>query len=68
VNPSAPRQWSAVLSLVVGDFRTFGPDGPAYQVLEILDAPEGRVRIQVLESGETLDYPALQALQDPEPR
>jgi hypothetical protein len=49
---------------LVGTYRTFGAEGPAYQVLAKAD---GRtVRVQVLESGEEVDYPVQQALADPE--
>jgi hypothetical protein len=49
---------------LVGSFRTFGAEGPAYQVLE--KCGEDAVRVRVLETGEELDYPARQALADPE--
>ena len=49
---------------LVGTYRTFGADGPVYQVLRQLD--ERSVRIAVVETGEELDYPAQQALDDPE--
>ena len=49
---------------LVGTYRTFGEDGPVYQVLQKLD--ERAVRIVVVETGEELDYPAEQARTDPE--
>ena len=49
---------------LVGTYRTFGTEGPAYQVLHKLD--ERTVRVRVVETGEELDYPAQQAFDDPE--
>ena len=49
---------------LVGTFRTFGAEGPAYQVLRKLDG--SAVRVRVIETGEELDYPAQQASEDPE--
>ena len=49
---------------LVGTYRTFGAVGPAYQVLHKLD--ERTVRVRVVETGEELDYPAQQSLDDPE--
>lgn len=43
-------------------FRTFGANGPLY---EILDTSSDRFTIQVIESGETLTYPAAAAAADP---
>ena len=48
---------------LVGTFRTFGPEGPAYQVVEKRD--EDSVSVRVLETGEELDYPIRQAMADP---
>ena len=48
---------------LVGTFHRFGEAGPAYEVLSI--AGEGQVRIMVLESGETLDYPVAEVREDP---
>lgn len=51
---------------VVGTFRTFGPDGPAYQILAIDDVRE-TAHIRVLHSGEELEaYPLAHVAQDPE--
>ncbi len=49
---------------LVGAFRRFGEHGVAYEVTG-LDG-EGRVRIRVVESGETLTYPAAHVRTDPE--
>jgi hypothetical protein len=49
---------------LVGTYRTFGTEGPAYQVLA--KSSEEKVRIVVLESGEELEYPVRHALDDPE--
>lgn len=49
-----------------GDHRTFGPHGPAYQVLAV-DVAQGTARIRVLHSGEELDaYPLAHVANDPE--
>ena len=54
---------------VVGSVRTFGPYGPMYQVTGVApDSPEGErmVSIEVIHSGETLDYKLEAVLADPE--
>ncbi|MFC0633484.1 hypothetical protein [Brevundimonas balnearis] len=43
-------------------FRTFGAEGPLY---EVLDASTDRLTIRVVESGETLGYSAAAAAADP---
>lgn len=54
---------------LVGEFRTFGTSGPAYQVLGASQShnnrPDPWVRVQVLDSGEMVDIPAKQVQQDP---
>jgi hypothetical protein len=55
-----------VADRLVGDFRTFGPEGPVYEILGKVD--EKRVHIVVVESGEELDYEVSEAIQDPEAR
>ncbi len=47
----------------VGDVRRFGPGGPAYEVVDILSS--GDVMIEVIESGERLDYALAEYLADP---
>ena len=49
---------------LVGTYRTFGAEGPAYEVLRIVH--DDKVRVCVLESGEELNYSAQQSLEDPE--
>lgn len=49
---------------LLATFRTFGPEGPVYQVLR--KAGADKVRIRVIESGEELDYLSARALKDPE--
>lgn len=49
---------------LVGAFRRFGEHGVAYEVIGLDD--EGHVRIRVVESGETLRYPAANVRTDPE--
>jgi hypothetical protein len=46
-----------------GNVRRFGPDGPAYEVIDNLGGD--KVSIQVIESGECLDYPLTAMLADP---
>lgn len=55
---------SATTSLATR-FRTFGKDGPIYEVLGP-GAREGTVAIRVLDTGEELDYRLDRALEDPE--
>lgn len=49
---------------LVGSFRTFGAFGPVYQVVGPVNGE--KVHVVVVQSGEELDYPTAQALQDPE--
>lgn len=49
---------------LIGSFRNFGPEGPAYQVVQ--ERTEETVRVRVLETGEELDYPTSHARADPE--
>lgn len=58
-------------SQIIGQIRTFGCDGPAYQVLETsAQKLNGKpsLRIRVLNTGEETEYPLEQALNDPEAR
>jgi len=48
---------------LVGTMRSFGEDGPVYQVLRSADGE--MLRIVVVETGETLDDPLAQVLEDP---
>lgn len=53
---------------LIGAFRTFGADGPTYQILSISDARDTQdvgFLIQVVETGEELDYPLASILNDP---
>jgi hypothetical protein len=64
-------QINSLADQLVGQFRTFGSFGPAYEVLGI--SPQNKngkqtVHIKVLTSGEEVDYPVEQALADPEAR
>jgi hypothetical protein len=60
-----PMQTAAISADdLLGTYRSFGSEGPVYQVLERVG--EEAVRILVVETGETLDYPVEQALADPE--
>jgi hypothetical protein len=54
---------------LIGTFRTFGPAGPAYQVMAPLQPlPNGdwMVRVRILESGEDAEYRYTDLLEDPE--
>ena len=54
---------------LIGQFRTFGPFGPAYRVLAPVKQVEGGdwiLRIQVLETGEETEYAYSRAVNDPE--
>lgn len=48
---------------LIGTYRTFGKYGPVYEVLR--SAGSQKVRIVVVETGEEIDYPTDQALEDP---
>jgi hypothetical protein len=56
---------------LIGQFRTFGPFGPTYRILEPSKQDEkGRwlLHIQVIDTDEETDYPCDQAANDPEAR
>ena len=48
---------------LIGQVRRFGPIGPAYEVINVLAS--GDTLIEVVESGERLDYPLAELLGDP---
>ena len=48
---------------LIGQIRTFGPDGPAYQVVRFLDAETAKIRI--LENEEDTEYPISSIISDP---
>jgi hypothetical protein len=49
---------------LVGTFSTFGDYGPTYQVVSTVNGQ--KVHVVVVQTGEELDYPTEQALNDPE--
>ena len=49
---------------LVGTFRTFGDEGPVYQVVSKVNGE--KVHVVVVQTGEELDYLVEQALNDPE--
>jgi Family of unknown function (DUF5397) len=56
------------LSDVVGSFRTFGRNGPLYEVVAVGSPATGAaamLKIRVVESGEVLSYSLNDALLDP---
>ena len=50
-------------SSLVGQVRRFGSAGPAYEVIGV--AGPGEVRVEVVYSGERLDYAVVEVLADP---
>ncbi len=59
----------SVFTALEGNFRTFGEDGPLYEVLgHASRSSEGEdlIAIRVLDSGETLNYRLDRLLADPE--
>ncbi|WP_395748079.1 DUF5397 family protein [Prosthecobacter sp.] len=48
---------------LVGSYRSFGEFGPVYQITSRVNGQ--KVHVVVVETGEELDYPIDQALQDP---
>jgi len=62
INASATAIAIAVGELA-GTIHSVGADGPVYQVVRSIDGET--LRILVVETGETLDYPMAQALEDP---
>ena len=55
---------SSVVNELVGTYRTFGAEGPLYEVQREVD--ENTLHILVVQSGEELDYPVKDAMADPE--
>jgi hypothetical protein len=54
---------------LVGEFKRFGPFGPAYKVIKLLHSTAGGdwlLRIVILESGEEADYLYSHFKNDPE--
>ncbi len=71
VTVTSDRKMVVPLDSLVGTFRTFGIFGPAYEILQINEPASGpnvTVRIRVVESGEQLDYPLSDTLDDPQAR
>jgi hypothetical protein len=65
---TADRRISIALDEIIGSYRTFGPVGPGYDVLGVVEpasGPDVMLEIRVNESGETLRYPLTQAVADP---
>lgn len=62
------RVLTVSLDSIIGSFRTFGRNGPVYEVLRAIEPAAGdhvMLRVCVIESGEELDYPLSDALDDP---
>jgi hypothetical protein len=49
--------------IALGEVRRFGPDGVLYEIKR--KAPDGRLLICVLDTGEETFYPLAKALEDP---
>lgn len=49
---------------LIGTFRSFGADGPVYEVIRKVG--EEKVHVIVVQTGEELDYLVSRALKDPE--
>ncbi len=52
--------------ILVGTWRRFGRTGPVYEILS--QSGDRMMRIRVVESGEELDYPLDEVLDDPRER
>ncbi|MDO9381893.1 MAG: DUF5397 family protein [Hyphomicrobiaceae bacterium] len=68
VTVSADRNIVIPLDDLVGTFRSFGPAGPTYEVLNVIEPATGSnilLQVRVVESRELLDYPLAQAMLDP---
>lgn len=48
---------------LIGQFRRFGPDGPAYEIMAIDD--QGRVHVEVVYSDEEVICRVAEVLEDP---
>jgi hypothetical protein len=53
---------------LIGSWRRFGSAGPVYEIVGVTEpkaADRPQMRIRVLETGEELDYPLTDLLEDP---
>jgi len=48
---------------LVGQIRRLGPDGPAYEIVDL--DKTGKVKIEVIDTGETVTCPLAEILKDP---
>jgi hypothetical protein len=65
---TADRNIVIPLSDLIGSFRRFGERGPVYEIIAAVDVSTGsnvELRVRVVESGEELDYPLQDLLNDP---
>jgi Family of unknown function (DUF5397) len=68
VTVTSDRKMVVPLDSLAGTFRTFGRVGPVYEILQVNEpatGPQVTLKIRVIESGEQLDYPLSDALDDP---
>ena len=49
----------------IGTFRRFGPVGPVYEVIGALPGRDQLMRVRVIETGEEVEYPLTQIIDDP---
>jgi hypothetical protein len=64
-NFTMQQQDTIAPSRFIGTFRRFGLVGPVYQVLAELPGVTKFMRVRVVETGEELDYPLTQIIDDP---
>ena len=68
VTVTSDRKMVVPLDSLVGTFRSFGHVGPVYEIIAVNEpatGPQVTLKIRVIESGEQLDYPLSDALDDP---
>jgi Family of unknown function (DUF5397) len=68
VTVTSDRKMVVPIDTLIGTFRTFGRVGPVYEILKVNEpstGPQVTLKIRVIESGEQLDYPLSDALDDP---
>ena len=64
----SPRDVSLDPASLIGSFRRFGLYGPIYEITAVAEVSQAEgllMHIRVLESGEELDYPLADILDDP---
>lgn len=66
-------QTQPIPAALVGSFRRFGADGPAYEIVSLAEEPAAArdqeniwLKVRVIDTGESLRYSYRDALADPE--